>query len=64
MSTLPLGVGYSRVITTGLDGMWGHDASGSSDERHGDTSAHTRRVQVATVCEDTDTGERDTQINL
>ena len=64
VSALPLGVPYSHAITAGLDGTWGHDASGGSDEPHTDTSSLTGRVQVDTVRDDTDTGERDTEMNL
>ena len=64
VSTLPLGVGYSRVITTGLDGMWGHDESGDSHEPHGNTTAHTGGAQVATVHDDTFTGQGDTEMDL
>ncbi len=64
VSVLPLGVPCSYTVTAELDGMWGHDASGGSDEPHTDTSSLTGRVQVDTVRDDTDTGERDTEMNL
>ena len=51
VSTLPLG--YSRAITAGLNGMWGLDVSGGSDERLGDTSVDTGGALVATIRDDT-----------
>jgi hypothetical protein len=62
VSVLPLDVAYSHAITTGLDGTWGHDTSRGSDEPHTDTSSLTGRVQVDTVRDDTNTGERNTEM--